>query len=161
MCDPLLSENYKLFMPEERKSKVMIIYYYYCLQVVSKGIIVQHGTQILDSTWDLPKTFSVPISSEMAPGFRVLVYLSTPGGEIVSDSVFTPVDHINRHKIDMKLNQVKDKSKDTVELRFLGDPAAYFGVNSQRTVRTAVQAGNDLTKTRVLSQLFALEPWNR
>lgn len=45
------------------------------------------------------KTISVPVSTEMAPSFTILVYFMTQEHEIIADSVTVPVDSISRHKV--------------------------------------------------------------
>ncbi|CAG7731091.1 unnamed protein product [Allacma fusca] len=128
--------------------------------VMGKGLILQSGTEHLADKWSLPKSFSVVVSSEMSPGFRVLVYHITANDEIVSDSVFIPVDIISRHTMNLNLNQHKDRSKDTLEVQMLGDPGAYFGVSAQRSVRQFMQAGNEFSASSVFSSLYSLEPSN-
>ena len=48
------------------------------------------------------------MSSEMAPGFHILVYgVTRPDDYLVTDSAYFPVQAINRHKIEFKLTQIK------------------------------------------------------
>jgi hypothetical protein len=60
-------------------------------------------------------TFSVVVSSEMAPGFHIIIETVTPDDYLLSDSAYFPVQAINRHDFEFKLNQVKDHQKNTVE----------------------------------------------
>lgn len=101
------------------------------------------------------------VGREMSPGFRVFVYCDTRRGEIVTDSIFIPVQNLYRHEAQLEINQAKDRSKDTLEFRFIGAPAAYFGASVQRSVRHLMQAGNELTPAYVLNTLHSLEPWNK
>ena len=60
-------------------------------------------------------TFSVVVSSEMAPGFHIIIETVTPDDYLLSDSAYFPVQAINRHDFEFNLNQVKDHQKNTVE----------------------------------------------
>lgn len=124
-------------------------------------MIISHGTERLNTYWSLPKSFTVAVGTEMSPGFRVLVYCDTRKGEIVTDSIFIPVKKLYRQEAQLEVNQAKDRSKDTLEFRFVGAPAAYFGSSVQRSVRHLMQAGNELTPAYVLNTLHSLEPWNK
>jgi len=128
---------------------------------MSKGLILTFGTEVFTNYWSLPKSFTVVVSPEMVPGFTVFVYVGMRSGEVISDSVFVPVDNILRHRISMIVNGAKDRSKDSVELQLFGDPAAYFGYSAQRSSRHVMQAGNELTLAYVLQTMHSLEPWNR
>ena len=97
---------------------------------MAKGLVIQSGKEILKDIWSLPKTFSLPVSSQMVPAFQVLVYFIGNNDKIVADSVFIPVHVITRHSIDLKINQHKDRSKDTLEVTMLGDPGNYVLSNS-------------------------------
>jgi hypothetical protein len=44
-------------------------------------------------------TFALPIASNMAPGFRLLVYHVTLNSELVADSVFVPVIGFNGYEV--------------------------------------------------------------
>lgn len=44
-------------------------------------------------------TFSVPISTEMAPTFKLVAMIVSPLGHLVADSVTIPVRCINRYKV--------------------------------------------------------------
>lgn len=132
--------------------------YLHCEKVLGKGLVLQWGEELLPNPWSVSKTFAVPISNEMAPGFRVIVFSTTRTGEILTDTIFLPVDQFTKHAIDMNLNQNKDRSKDTVELRFFGEPGAYFGISGQRGMRHLMHAGNELSKASVLRNFYELEP---
>ncbi|OXA61880.1 Complement C3 [Folsomia candida] len=129
--------------------------------VVAKGLILTHSTEFLKNSWSLPRSFTVAVSPEMVPGFHVFVYVGLRTGEVVSDSVFVPVDNFQRHKLSLVVNGAKDRSKDTVELQLYADPAAYFGVSAQRNARHLMQAGNELSHSYVFQTLHSLEPHNR
>lgn len=44
-------------------------------------------------------TFSVPVSTEMAPTFKLVAMIISPLGDLMADSVTIPVQSINRYKV--------------------------------------------------------------
>ena len=112
----------------------------------------------MENVWSASKSFTVPISSEMAPGFRVLVYHVTQHGEILSDTVFVPVEQLSQQNVELSFNQVKDKLKDSLEVRIIGDAGSYFALSAHRSIRYFMQAGNELSRAGVLSSFYSLEP---
>ena len=82
------------------------------------------------------------VNSEMAPGFHILIYTATKDDFLLSDSAYFPVQAINRHKIEFKLNQVKDHLMNTVEATCRGDPGAVF-------LSSTVRQGNFATQVSV------------
>lgn len=70
------------------------------LQIMSKEMILLTGKEVLDhSTQANIKTMSVPVSSEMAPSFTMVVYHFAKNDEIISDAITIPVDNISQHKV--------------------------------------------------------------
>jgi len=57
------------------------------------------GEQKVESPAPTTITFALPIDSNMAPGFRLLVYHVTPNSELVADSVFVPVIGFNGYEV--------------------------------------------------------------
>jgi hypothetical protein len=125
---------------------------------MSKGLILQHGTHSMRNVWSVSKSFAIPISSAMAPGFRVLVYDVTQNGEILSDTVFVPVQHSSQHRIELSFNENKDRAKDSLEVRVIGDAGSYLALSAHRSLRYFMQAGNELSEAGVLSSFYSLEP---
>lgn len=65
-------------------------------QVTSKGLLLYSNQEYMDdSTGATVRTFSLPVSAEMAPTFRVVVYHVTEDGEVLADSIALPVDGIS------------------------------------------------------------------
>jgi hypothetical protein len=57
--------------------------------------------------------------------------------------------------------QVRDHSKETVQLVTRTRPGAYFGVSLLRTLNYIFQADNELTPSRVLKALYKMEPFTK
>ncbi|XP_046648840.1 CD109 antigen-like [Daphnia pulicaria] len=132
----------------------------YSYVVVSKGLMIHGATETHPHPTKLV-TFSVPVSSEMAPTFKLVAMIVSPVGELVADSVTIPVQSFNRYKMNVTTVQVRDHSKETVQLVTRTRPGAYFGVSLLRTLSYMFQADNELTPSRVLKALYKLEPFTK
>ena len=65
--------------------------------IVSKNIILKSGREFAATdSHATVTTFSVVVSSEMAPGFHIIVYSATTDDYLLSDSMYFPVQAINR-----------------------------------------------------------------
>lgn len=67
-------------------------------QVISKGMVI-HGDQQNSDYSIKSTTFAVPVATEMAPTFKLVVMVINPLNELVADSVTIPVRSINRYKV--------------------------------------------------------------
>ena len=126
--------------------------------IVSKNILVASGREYGSDIHPAVTTFSIVVSSEMAPGFHIMVYsVLKPDDYLISDSAYYPVNTFNRHKIEFKLNQVKDHSKNTLEAIFKGDPGAVFMTSVTRTFFYSSQGKNSVTETSILESLHTFD----
>ena len=131
---------------------------YYDWMIISKNLILNSGREYGGETEKLTSTFSVVVSSEMAPGFHIVVYgVTKPDDYLVTDSAYFPVQAINRHKIEFKLTQIKDHRMDTVEATCRGDPGAVFLSSTVRSAVYATQGKNMITKASILESLNTFE----
>ena len=83
--------------------------------ILSKNLILKSGREYASEIHPVVTTFSVVVSSEMAPGFHIIIETVTPDDYLLSDSAYFPVQAINRHEMDFRLIQLKDHQKNTVE----------------------------------------------
>ena len=125
--------------------------------IISKNIILKTGREYASDIHAVVTTFSVVVSSEMAPGFHIIIYTNTNDDYLLSDSAYFPVQAINRHKMEFKLNQIKDHQKNTVESTCRGDPGAVFLSSTVRASVFATQGKNAITKASILESLHTFE----
>ncbi|XP_050713228.1 CD109 antigen-like isoform X2 [Eriocheir sinensis] len=124
--------------------------------VMSKEMILFTGKEVLDhSTHASIKTMSVPVSSEMAPAFTMLVYHFAQNAEVISDSIIIPVDNISQQRAKLVINQDKDHSVRSVEMGTYSSPGAFFGISGTRHFSYAMQAGNEISHASVLQALHS------
>ena len=64
---------------------------------------------------------------------------------------------IFRHKIEFKLNQIKDHLMNTVEATCRGDPGAVYLTSTVRQASFATQGKNFITKASILESLHTFE----
>ena len=132
----------------------------FSFSVVSKGLLV-HGEQQTRPHDVRLVTFSVPVSTEMAPTFKLVASILSPAGELIADSVTVPVVGLNRYKINVTMVQTRDHSKQTVQVVTRSQPGSFVGVSLLRSSNYIFQADNELTPGRMLRALYDLEPFNR
>lgn len=85
--------------------------------IVSKNLILNSGRELGSDIFSHTITFSLVVSSEMAPGFHIIVYTKSIDDYLISDSAFYPVNAINRHKVEFAITQLKDHTQGTIEVR--------------------------------------------
>ncbi|XP_008478331.2 CD109 antigen-like [Diaphorina citri] len=102
-------------------------------------------------------SISVPVSPDMAPVFTYVVYAVTRAGHIISDSVTVPVSGFNRYEQTMALNMGKDYRGLRVEGIASGDEGAFIGFHAMRSASYLMQAGNELTLSRVMQSYEDLD----
>ena len=121
---------------------------YFDWMIVSKNLILKTGREYASEIHPVVTTFSAVVSSEMAPGFHIIIYTATNDDYLLTDSAYFPVQAINRHKIEFSLNQIKDHLMNTVEATCRGDPGAVFLSSTVRSAIYATQVKDFRTKIR-------------
>ncbi|XP_050698378.1 CD109 antigen-like isoform X1 [Eriocheir sinensis] len=122
--------------------------------VMAKEMILFAGKEVLPTfNRASVKTLSIPVSSEMAPAFKIFVYHVTQTHEIISDAITIPVDGVSKHKVRLVINQDKDHSKRSVELGTYSTAGAFYGVSGVREFTYAMRGGNELSHASVLRAL--------
>ncbi|CAH1397187.1 unnamed protein product, partial [Nezara viridula] len=141
---------------EELKIKVEN-YFEPLYEIVSKGAIVNGGEVTVkgDTT-----SFPVALSPDMAPGFKIIVF-AVSNFTILADSVYLPLSAFNRYEMEIFLNTGKDFRGNMVELIVSGDEGAYICAHSVRSSIYFMQAGNEITESRVINSLSALENFKK
>uniref|UniRef100_A0A0P5Q059 Macroglobulin complement-related protein n=1 Tax=Daphnia magna TaxID=35525 RepID=A0A0P5Q059_9CRUS len=132
----------------------------YSYVISSKGLLVHGATENLEHSTKL-LTFSVPVSTDMAPTFKLVAMIVSPLGDLVADSVTIPVRCINRYKTNLTMVQTKDHSKLTVQVVTRTLPGAFTGVSLLRSAHYMFQADNEITHSRMIRALYKLEPFTR
>ena len=75
--------------------------------ILAKNIILNSGREYAPDIFSNMITFSLVVSSDMAPGFHIVVYTKTSDDFLISDAAFYPVNAINRHKIQFGITQTR------------------------------------------------------
>ncbi|XP_054284296.1 CD109 antigen-like [Macrosteles quadrilineatus] len=124
--------------------------------VVSKSEILLCGEQTVEGS-SVTSTFSLSLSRRMAPGFRLLVYHITTDGQLLSDSVFLPVDGFHKYNTELEVHTGKDHKSERVEARVSGGEGAFIGIHATRAPAFNMQAGHEISLGRLVEQFMLLD----
>ncbi|XP_067144276.1 CD109 antigen-like [Centruroides vittatus] len=125
--------------------------------VVSKGIILQMGSEKVAGLVKSITTFVVPVSPEMAPSLSVLVYHVTNDGQLVADSMILPVNAVNRVPFTLDVNKKQDRTGNIIELVPILSTEARVGLSGVDLDTVSTQGYNDLTPSSLLEQMYKFE----
>ncbi|CAD6233371.1 GSCOCT00007160001.2-RA-CDS [Cotesia congregata] len=118
--------------------------------IMSKGTILLTGQDIMEPNI---RTFSIPLSSEMAPIVTAVVYHVGRHGQVVADSLTIPVNGISGNNFTVFINNKKAKTGEKVEVAIYGEPGSYVGLSGTDRAFYSMQAGNELTYANVISKM--------
>ncbi|XP_015109945.1 CD109 antigen [Diachasma alloeum] len=118
--------------------------------ILSKGSIILSGQDIMEHNI---RTFSIPLSSEMAPVVTAVVYHVARYGDVVADSMTIPVNGISRNNFTIFINNKKARTGERVEVAIYGEPGAYVALSGIDRAFYTMQAGNELTYANVISKM--------
>ncbi|XP_014295183.1 CD109 antigen [Microplitis demolitor] len=118
--------------------------------IMSKGTILLTGQDVMEPNI---KTFSIPLSSEMAPVATAVVYHVGRYGDVVADSLTIPVNGISGNNFTVFINNKKAKTGEKVEVAIYGEPGAYVALSGIDRAFYSMQAGNELTYANVISKM--------
>ena len=93
--------------------------------IVSKNLILNSGRELGSDIFSHTITFSLVVSSEMAPGFHIIVYTKSTDDYLISDAAFYPVNAINRHKMTVITPAVHAETYSPDDNRFDHRPFLY------------------------------------
>jgi CD109 antigen len=68
-------------------------------QVLSRGSIVSAGEVNMNVPGSTASTFSIPLTNDMAPNARIVVYYVRRDGEVVADSISFDVQGVFRNQV--------------------------------------------------------------
>ncbi|XP_048243520.1 CD109 antigen-like isoform X3 [Haliotis rufescens] len=118
-------------------------------QVMSRGSIVATG--YIDKA-NLA-SFSIPVTSKMAPNARIIVYYVRKDGEIVTDSVSFDVDGAFENKVSISMDKTTAQPGDSVNVQVTADPQSLVNLLAVDQSVLLLKSGNDITQSEVISEL--------
>lgn len=138
------------------RTNFYIEYFHYL--TISKGNVLQTGKIAANGMHHTITSFALPLSPEMAPSLKVVVYHSdSKDYEVISDSVTIPVRGINRGDLRVWVNTQQDRTGDLVEVVADYTTEALVSTTSLDTDLIAVQGRNDITPAEVARALHRME----
>ncbi|XP_071088381.1 CD109 antigen-like isoform X2 [Haliotis cracherodii] len=118
-------------------------------QVMSRGSIVDTGYINKANL----TSFSIPVTSKMAPNARIIVYYVRTDGEIVTDSVSFDVDGAFENKVSISMDKTTAQPGDSVNVQVTADPQSLVNLLAVDQSVLLLKSGNDITQSEVISEL--------
>ncbi|KAL3843040.1 hypothetical protein ACJMK2_020997 [Sinanodonta woodiana] len=120
--------------------------------ILSKSSVSLTGkVTVLES--GVAQTFTVLITSDMAPTARILVYYVTSDGEIVADGLYFTVKEFLQNKVDIKFSKTSSQPGENVEVQLKADPDSLIYVLAVDKSVLLLGTGHDITERRVRDDL--------
>nr|XP_022323516.1 CD109 antigen-like isoform X2 [Crassostrea virginica] len=138
-----LSSNFQL----DTSELTPIVYY----QIISKGQVVASGEIPMMSS--RRKTFSVPITTEMAPKARLIVHYVREDGEIVTDALTFNIDGTFKNKVDIDFDVKETRPGKEVVVSVKADPDSTVHLLAVDKSVLILRNDNDIKEDRVTDEL--------
>ncbi|KAL3843041.1 hypothetical protein ACJMK2_020998 [Sinanodonta woodiana] len=124
--------------------------------ILSKSFVSSTGKlTVLQS--GVAQTFTVLITSDMAPTARILVYYVTSDGEIVADGLYFTVKEMFQNKVEITFSKTRSQPGENVKVQLKADPDSLISVLAVDKSVLLLGTGHDITEKRVLADLGSYE----
>ncbi|CAL1532265.1 unnamed protein product [Lymnaea stagnalis] len=120
-------------------------------EVLSRGSILNTGR--LDGKGDKEFTFTLNVTSSMAPTAHLVVYYDRNNDEIVADSLAFNVDGLFDNKVSIAFGTNETQPGDEVDVVLTADPKSRVHILAIDQSVLLLKIGNDITPEKVKSQL--------
>lgn len=117
-------------------------------QVMSKGKVVSTGSVDL-----VNGILNFPITADMAPKAKLMVYYVRPNGEVVADGLSFNVEGIFENQVTIDFNSTEVQPADKIKLTVRADPGSKVNVLAVDKSVLLLKSGNDVTKDDVKTEL--------
>ncbi|XP_054040674.1 alpha-2-macroglobulin [Rissa tridactyla] len=142
-----------ILTPEATGEQKKITFYYL---VMAKGIIKQAGTHVLDLNQESANgvfLLQLPVQAEIAPVAQVLVYTTTPSGEVIADSTKFNVEKCFSNKVDLSFSPSEGLPSSDAHLLFRASPHSLCAVRAVDKSILLMKPEADLSPSSVYSLL--------
>ncbi|XP_045204949.2 CD109 antigen-like isoform X1 [Mercenaria mercenaria] len=117
-------------------------------QVISKGNVVLSGT--VDLT---PGILNFPVTADMAPKAKLMLYYVRPDGEVVADGLTFNVEGIFENQVQINFDKPQVQPADKIRLTVNADPGSKVNVLAVDKSVLLLKTGNDVTADDVKNEL--------
>lgn len=125
-------------------------------KIFSKQYMMQQGT--FDMKNRKSRRVRVPLTTEMAPYVKLLVYYTRPSdGEIVAAALRFPVDDMFENKVSLSFNKKRVLPGTTVNLNVRADPASLVNILAVDKSVLLLRTGNDVTVNDVMEEILSYD----
>nr|XP_045614119.1 alpha-1-macroglobulin-like [Procambarus clarkii] len=116
--------------------------------LLSKGMVIEAGQQRMEASL---KTFPLPLSAEVAGVATVVVFTVGRDEELVADALTFPVDALTRKGLRVSLQE--DAGHEGLRVTVSAIPGSRVSLAGSHWASYSMQAGNDLTHSKILFQM--------
>ncbi|KAL5016374.1 hypothetical protein ScPMuIL_005963 [Solemya velum] len=120
-------------------------------QIMSRGSIV--AAEYIARSYLKTIMFSVPVTSQMAPNARIIVYYVRTDGEVVTDSISFDVDGTFQNQVSLGFDQNQVLPGGNVRLTVSADPHSFVNLLAVDQSVLLLKTGNDVTQSEVIDEL--------
>ncbi|KFP12738.1 Alpha-2-macroglobulin, partial [Egretta garzetta] len=142
-----------ILTPEAIEEEKKIVFYYL---VMAKGIIKQAGTHILDLDQESANgifQLQLSVQADIAPVAQVLVYTTSPSGEVIADSAMFNVEKCFNNKVDLSFSPSKGLPSSNAHLLLKASPDSLCAVRAVDKSVLLMKPEADLSPSSVYSLL--------
>ncbi|XP_068245267.1 CD109 antigen-like isoform X1 [Palaemon carinicauda] len=116
--------------------------------LLSKGMVIEAGHENMEASL---KTFALPLTAELAGVATVVVYAAGRDEDLVADALTFPVDALTRKGLHVSVAQ--DAALENLVLTITSQPGSRVALAGTHWASYSMQAGNDFTHAKILSQM--------
>uniref|UniRef100_A0A646QE55 TEP1-F n=1 Tax=Hemiscolopendra marginata TaxID=943146 RepID=A0A646QE55_9MYRI len=121
------------------------------LEIIGRGKILH--TKNIPGSKTNHQNIHFKLTPEMAPKVRVIVYYTTPCGEVVADALDFGVEGIFKTPVTISVNPNSTKPGSDIDVSVKTNPNAFIGLSAIDQSVLLLKKGNDITTKEVLTDL--------
>uniref|UniRef100_A0A4D5R9R7 TEP1-F n=1 Tax=Scolopendra viridis TaxID=118503 RepID=A0A4D5R9R7_SCOVI len=129
------------------------------IEVIGRGKILY--TENIPGSKTTHQNVHFKLTSEMAPKVRVIVYYTTPCGEVVADALDFGVEGIFKTPVIVSVNPNSTKPGADIDVSIKTNPNAFIGLSAIDQSVLLLKKGNDITTKEILTDLQNYEIGDR
>ncbi|CAM1154108.1 Uncharacterised protein r2_g4230 [Pycnogonum litorale] len=127
----------------------------YVYEVVARGDIVISASIYPD--YRSSHVFRIPLSSQMTPLVRIVVYFVRDDGEVVADGLSLEVDEIFQNKVSLSAGPSLVRPGENVRVSVATTPNSMVGLMGIDQSVLLLKTGNDISKSDVIKSMESFD----
>ncbi|KAL5011374.1 hypothetical protein ScPMuIL_009925 [Solemya velum] len=123
---------------------------YLFYQVMARGIVVKE--ERVDIGGNTMTNISFPVTSQMAPNAKIIVYYLS-GNNVISEKDDFDVDGLLQNEVSLSFNRDEAEPGDSISLAITADPQSVVSLLAVDQSVLILGTGNDVTQTQVSQEM--------